>query len=642
MPKIAFIAPDKQLFLQGKKIIDELGLEGKVSLHLARLKRGIRIAKTLEQQGVEVIVCRGGTARVIIKSRIRIPVVEIPITGQDLAQVFYEAKRITGLSRPKVAMMAFDNMVYDIEILSTILGIDLTIYHLEKTEDIPDKIEEAAMTDVDLVVGGIKTVLLAVKKGLRAHLIRSGDFSVRTAFLEAQKILLARKIEKEQAQKFKALADYSLEGIISIDARKIINVFNPAAEKLLKRPAQAFLGQPISEVLPVFDVDACFIDKQHIIGQTCRLGSMWITLNIAPVVVDETLTGAIITFQDITHIQELEAKIRNEVLARRFVANYHLADIVGSSPQILESKRIAREIAQVEATVLISGASGTGKELFAQSIHNESLRKKGPFVAVNCAALPANLLESELFGYVEGTFTGATKKGKPGLFEMAHRGTIFLDEISEMDKYGQSRLLRVLQERQVMRLGDNKYIPVDVRIIAATNKNLLELVKENHFRQDLFYRLKVLTLKLPPLSKRAGDIISLSISFLAAFNSRHHKQLQLTPDAYDCLSRHDWPGNVRELMYFIERLVIIAKEKTINADAIQEYWEDRDDLSPNLFAQSQPADESISHTPEISRIVSILAQTNSNITKAASLLGIDRSTLYRKLRKYKIELQKSY
>jgi len=160
MAKIAFIAPDKQLFLQGKKIIHELGLQNKVSLHLARLKRGIRLAKTLEQHGVEVIVCRGGTARVIIKSRIRIPVVEIPITGQDLAQVFHEAKRITGLSRPKVAMMAFDNMVYDIEILSTILGIDLTIYHLEKTEDIPAKIEEAATTDVDLVVGGIKTILL--------------------------------------------------------------------------------------------------------------------------------------------------------------------------------------------------------------------------------------------------------------------------------------------------------------------------------------------------------------------------------------------------------------------------------------------------------------------------------------------------
>jgi len=642
MAKIAFIAPDKQLFLQGKKIIHELGLQNKVSLHLARLKRGIRLAKTLEQHGVEVIVCRGGTARVIIKSRIRIPVVEIPITGQDLAQVFHEAKRITGLSRPKVAMMAFDNMVYDIEILSTILGIDLTIYHLEKTEDIPAKIEEAATTDVDLVVGGIKTILLAAKKGLQTHLIRSGDFSVRTAFLEAQKILLARKIEKEQAQKFKALADYSLEGIINIDERKVVNVFNPAAEKLLKRPAQAILGQPIGAVLPSLDIDACFAHKQHIIGQTYHLGNLWITLNVAPIVVDEMLTGAIITFQDITHIQELEAKIRNEVLARRFVAKYHLTDIIGNSLQIIESKRIAREIAQVEATVLISGASGTGKELFAQSIHNESPRENGPFVAVNCAALPANLLESELFGYVEGAFTGATKKGKPGLFEMAHRGTIFLDEISEMDKFGQSRLLRVLQERQVMRLGDNKYIPVDVRIIAATNKNLLELVKENQFRQDLFYRLKVLTLKLPPLCQRAGDVLSLACHFLQSFNDRHQKQLKLTPDAYDYLSGHDWPGNVRELMYFIERLVIIAKEKTINADTIQTYWEDREYNASIPLSQTAALPEAAAFAPEKSRILSALAQANSNITKAAQLLEMDRTTLYRKLRKYKIEVQKIY
>ncbi|WP_312562508.1 sigma 54-interacting transcriptional regulator [Anaerospora sp.] len=633
MFKIAFIAPDKQLFLQGKKIIRELGLQDKVSLHLARLKRGIRLAKTLEQQGVEVIVCRGGTARVIIKSRIRIPVVEIPITGQDLAQVFHEAKRITGLTRPKVAMMAFDNMVYDIEILSTILGIDLTIYHLEKTEDIPARIEEAATTDVDLIVGGIKTILLAAQKGLRTHLIRSGDFSVRTAFLEAQKILLARKFEKEQAQKFKALAEYSLEGIISIDAKKIVTVFNPAAEKLLKRPSQAIIGQFITDVVPNLDFNVCFLQKQHVIGQTHRLGNLWITLNIAPIIVDDTVTGAIITFQDITHIQELEAKIRNEVLARRFVAKYYLTDIIGASPQIIESKRIAREIAQVEATVLISGASGTGKELFAQSIHNESPRKNGPFVAVNCAALPANLLESELFGYVEGAFTGATKKGKPGLFEMAHRGTIFLDEISEMDKFAQSRLLRVLQERQVMRLGDNKYIPVDVRIVAATNKNLLELVQDNQFRQDLYYRLKVLTLKLPPLRTRAGDIIRLACHFLHSFNNRHHKHLSLTADAYEYLDGHDWPGNVRELMYFIERLVIIAKEETITAKTIQKYWEDQDYISPAGITDL---------APEKHQILSSLAQTNSNITKAAQLLQIDRTTLYRKLRKHKIEVQKTY
>lgn len=634
MSKIAFIAPDKQLFLQGKKIIQELGLADRVTLYLARLKRGIRLAKSLEHKDVDVIICRGGTARVIIKSGIRIPVVEIPITGQDLAQVFHEAKRITGLDRPKVAMVAFDNMVYDIETLSNILGIDLSIYPLEKSEDIPAMIEVVARAGADIVVGGIKTVFLAAKKGLKTHLIRSGEFSIRTAVFEAEKIILARKIEKEQAQKFKALADYSLEGIISINPEKTVEVFNPAAEKLLKLTAGEIIGKKLDSIIGGMDVETSLLKQRHVIGQTIQLGGNWITYNIAPIIVDGQTTGAIATFQDITHIQELEAKIRNEVLARRFVAAYRLHNIVGQSPEITESKRIAREIAQVEATVLLTGESGTGKELFAQSIHNESQRKNGPFVAVNCAALPANLLESELFGYVAGAFTGATKKGKPGLFEMAHRGTIFLDEISEMDRYGQSRLLRVLQERQVMRLGDDKYIPVDVRIIAATNKRLSELVREGQFRQDLFYRLKVLTLNLPPLRNRTGDIERLARHFVQLFTGRHNRQVDMAAEVYQYLQGYEWPGNVRELMYFIERLVIIASEKRITVDILKKYWDDREECNP------EPAAGAV--VSETARIAAALAESKANISRAAQLLGMDRSTLYRKLRCYNIEIKKNY
>ena len=232
MSKIAFIAPDKQLFLQGKKIIRELGLDHQFDIYLARLKRGILLAKKLQNEDVDVIVCRGGTAQLIIESKVNIPVVEIPITGQDLAQVFHDSKKITGLPHPKVALLAYKNMVNDIEVLSNILGIELTIYPLKTIEDIPSKIAQVATTDANIVVGGIKTILLAKKRGLTTHLIRSGDFSIRTAFWEAQKIALGRKIEKERAQELKALVDYSLEGIISINKEKVIKVFNPTAEKL--------------------------------------------------------------------------------------------------------------------------------------------------------------------------------------------------------------------------------------------------------------------------------------------------------------------------------------------------------------------------------------------------------------------------
>lgn len=636
MSKIAFIAPDKYLFLQGKKIINELNLSNNVDFYLARLNRAVRLAKKLQNEDVDVIVCRGGTAHVIVKSNIKIPVVEIVITGQDLAQVFYEARRITGLSRPKVSILAFKNMVYDINILSKILNIDLTIFPLEEIHDIPIKVAEAAKTDTDVAAGGIKTILLAKQAGLKTLPIRSGDFSIRAAFVEAQRIAQARQIEKEQTQEFKALIDYSIEGIISINRDKVIKVFNPAAERLLKRPAKQVLGQPIDSVLTSIDIDPCLQKGREMIGQTIRLGPMWISLNIAPIMVAHTIIGAILTFQDITRIQEIEAKIRNDVIARKMLAKYNFDDILGNSAQITEAKRISQEIASVDATVLITGESGTGKELFAQSIHNLSQRGNGPFVAVNCAALPPSLLESELFGYVEGAFTGATKKGKQGLFEMAHRGTIFLDEISEMDKYGQSRLLRVLQEKQVMRLGDDKYIPVDVRIIAATNKKLRQLVEEGNFRQDLFYRLKVLTINLPPLRKRNGDIKVLTERFLQLYNKRQGKNIKLTLDAYHCLENYNWPGNVRELMYSIERLVVICSESIITKEILKKYWDANESEEGKVAASILPTQT------EETRIRSALTQTNSNITKAALLLGIDRSTLYRKLKTYQIEVKKTY
>ncbi|KKI92054.1 Fis family transcriptional regulator [Bacillus sp. SA1-12] len=637
MSKIAFIAPDKQLFLQGKKIIHELGLEDKVDVYLARLKRAIKLAKRLEKEDVDVIVCRGGTARLIMESDIRVPVVEIAITGQDIAQVFHESKKRTGLNNPRVSILAFKNMAYDIEVLSTILDVKLAIHPLDRIEDIPSKIEQLTKTDVDIVVGGIKTVILAAKKGFRTLRISSGDFSIRAAFLEAQQILLGRKIEKERAQEFKALVDYSIQGIISINHEQFIKVFNPAAERLLNVSAKEMVGQKISSVLSFISIEECLIEGKESIGQIAKLANKWMMFNHAPIIVDKKIIGAIITFQDVTRIQEMEAKIRNEVLLKKFHAKYQFSDIAGISSEMMETKRMAKQIALVDTTVLISGESGTGKELFAQSIHNSSQRKNGPFVAINCAALPPNLLESELFGYVEGAFTGATKKGKPGLFEMAHKGTIFLDEISEMDQYGQSRLLRVLQEKQVMRLGDDKYLPVDVRIVAATNKNLFEQIQKGHFRQDLFYRLKVLTVNLPPLRKRNGDIIYLAQHFLEHYRKLYLKQIDITQKAYEKLHQYNWPGNIRELMYFIERLVVIAKENLITEHEIGKYFDEVEfglgeyDLTENT---PSPSEEDI--------IISALAQCNSNITRTAKLLGIDRSTLYRKLRNYKIEVKKSY
>jgi len=638
MSKIAFIAPDKQLFLQGRRVIQELGLQGEVEIYLARLSRAVKLANKLESS-CDVIVCRGGTARLITDSVSRIPLVEIPITGQDLAQAFYKSKKATGLENPKVAMLAFQNMKNDVEILADILSINLSIYPLNSVEDILTCIEQLSSVETDIVIGGMKTTTLSLRKGFKAIPIESGNSAVRTAFLEAKKISLGRKIEKERSQTVKALIDYSIQGIISINRNKKVEVFNHAAEHLLELKRQEVLGKQIDAAMPFLPIKNCFEGEEHL-GIIKKIKNKSLIFNIAPIKVEKDIIGAMITFQDITSIQEMEAKIRGEVLSRKFETRYTFSDILGYSKHICEAKRIGQTVSSVDATVLIYGESGTGKELFAQSIHAESLRKNGPFVAVNCAAIPPNLLESELFGYVEGAFTGATRKGKQGLFEMAHRGTIFLDEISEMDTYGQSRLLRVLQEKQVMRLGDNKYIPVDVRVIAATNKNLLKVVEKGEFREDLLYRLKVLTINIPPLRKRKNDIRYLAQHFLVYYTNLYKKKnIEITEKAYSQLTTYEWKGNVRELMHFIERLVVISKNNVVSAQDMKEQ------LNENVFETNYIGEEAETNNhlrSEKEQILLTLRETHSNISQAAKLLGIDRSTLYRKLRNYEIEIKKAY
>ena len=229
--------------------------------------------------------------------------------------------------------------------------------------------------------------------------------------------------------------------------------------------------------------------------------------------------GAVATFQPIGAIQASEQKIRLTSHKRGLIAKNTLADIAGESDPIVQAKEQAKLYAQSDSTVIIVGETGTGKEIFAQAIHNASPRARGPFVAINCAALPENLLESELFGYEGGAFTGARKEGKPGLFELAHGGTIFLDEIGEMSLAVQARLLRILEEREVMRLGGDRVIPVDVRVIAATNKDLFHKVTQKSFRQDLFYRLCVLQLRLPPLRERLEDIPHLLERFFKSWTA---------------------------------------------------------------------------------------------------------------------------
>lgn len=654
MGKIAFIAPDKILLENSKKIAHEIACYEDTDFYFSQLNDAVILAKSLEYSDVDAIISRYGTAYLLTEANLNIPIVEIMITGQDLAQAFFEAKKRTKLQHPRITYLAFNNMANDILRLSKILDIELQVISLNSTEDIISTLDHLPLNSTDIMMGGANAMEYAAQKGFLTHLVQSGECSLREAFRSAKKILLARSNERKHTEEFLTVINAMREGIISINTTHHIRTINEAAEVFLQKNAKELTGHRLEEFLttqhPLFPIlpliDECLAKGQRILDKILKIGPLWITFNFLPIIVKKKIIGAAITTQDITQIQEMEIKIRHEVLTKKFIAHYQFSDILGGSTEISESKRLANEFAKIDTTVLLFGESGTGKELFAQSIHNFSTRNNGPFVAINCAALPTNLLESELFGYVDGAFTGAKRKGKAGLFEMAHRGTIFLDEISEMDPYGQSRLLRVLQERQVMRLGDDKYIPIDVRVIAATNKHLPDLVSKGKFRQDLFYRLKVLTIQIPPLRERAGDIIFLARHFLNHYVLKYNRPHHFTSSAEIMLTTYNWPGNIRELRYFIERLCIIVPKTIIDEDLLETYWDDRDDIlapiTTNQVNISSDSLETTSPTDEKSHILSVLKTTHSNISQAAHLLEMDRSTLYRKLRTHHICIQKNY
>jgi len=327
-------------------------------------------------------------------------------------------------------------------------------------------------------------------------------------------------------------------------------------------------------------------------------------------------------------MEHLELKRENQQLKDRLGKQFDPGSIIGSSPSMVGLLETVAHVAPSEATVMITGESGTGKELIAGAVHYNSPRKNGPFIKINCAAITETLLESELFGHEKGAFTGADRK-KEGRFRQAHGGSLFLDEVSEMPLTMQVKLLRVLQEREVTRVGGEQVLPVDVRLIVATNRDLPELIRNGQFREDLFYRLNVVTLKIPPLRSRREDIPLLVQHFIEIFSEKNHKkQSGIAPAAMDHLIKHEWPGNVRELMNAVERGVVLSRNDYLNEEDFP-IIRSEGDGAPAERLVDVPLEQI-----EKTTILNTLASADGNKSEAARRLGITRKTLHKKLKKY--------
>lgn len=625
--RIGLVAPYPRLAELAIEVCRELGED--LEVRRGDLSAGVEVAREMQSRGVDVVISRGGTA-LAIEQAVDIPVIPIQVTGFDIVRAIHAAKQLGGA----IGVIGFKNVIYGTEGIQDALGVSLRLIYLEHESDAEEQIAAAVRGGLQVIVGDAISARITAKYGAKGVLIESGKEAIIKAIEEAKHVATVRRRERQRAEEFKAILDFAYEGIVAIDQFGVVKVFNPIAERLLGVSAARAIGRPITEVLPGVGLDLVRASGRPELGAVQRLGSTLIVSNRVPITVGGEIVGAVFTCQDVSRIQQVEKEVRRELYLKGHVAKHTFDDITTVDDTMREVIARAQRFAATDSTVLISGETGTGKELFAQSIHNASRRRNGPFVAVNCAALPESLLESELFGYEEGAFTGSRKGGKPGLFELAHGGTIFLDEIGDMSMQIQARLLRVLEQREVMRLGGDKVLPVDVRVIAATHRDLKRAVNDGTFRADLFYRLNILTIALPPLRERTCDIPALAERFIAAScRNLGIPQKRLSSGAITALVSHTWPGNVRELRNVCERLAVGVESREIDEETV---WKllGRDDHATEITQPEGTVTVAIEGglrqiENEIMR--QVLRKVGGDRTEAARLLGINRSTLWRRL-----------
>lgn len=631
MSKIVLLAPIDELVEISKEASKRTG--ERITIERVRLEEAEKVAKSYEKNGTEVIISRGTVAMKIAHS-VAIPVVQIPITGYDLLRTLMEARKYG----EKVGIADTNDVLQGIESIESSLQVKVEKFEIQSLDEIKKGVETLIERGIDVLIGKSVYVNQVKDNRVKTVVLSSGVESVIQAIHEAKALLDVRRAEISRTKQLRAILDFIADGVIAVDERGIVTVCNPPVRKILNIPYKEVIGKSIDDIFVDSRLKEVILTGKEELNQIQELNGVKVIMNQIPIKHGDKVFGAVCTFQELQKLQRQEQEIRKKLLHRGHVTKYAPEDAVGKSKLFRHALEKVKKYAQVDSTVLLTGETGVGKEVFAHLLHGYSRRADGPFVAVNCAAIPKNLLESELFGYVEGAFTGARKGGKAGLFELAHRGTIFLDEIGELDESLQAQLLRVLQEGEVMRLGDERVIPVDVRVIAASNRNLDEMVEKGKFRADLYYRLNILDIHIPPLRERTDDIPLLCDYFLKELSGRLNKEISgFTDKAMTILKSYHWPGNIRQLRNIVERAMILATEPYIDAETVLVAGgKDFSKLDVTQKSGERGEKTEIKNLQQREReyILSVLKQVNGNKTEAAKILGIGRTTLWRKINSF--------
>lgn len=605
----------------------------------AILDEAVELAMEYEKKGFDLIISRGATGALIRKS-IMIPVVNVEITNFDIFRTLGKAKEYG----TKIAFFQHgSNLEYrDFEFIRKTLDIseeNLKVYNFKSNEELNKKMAIAHEKSVDLVIG-IGTFIMEVAKeyGIKTMMVHSTKEAIYNAFEQAVSLIKTRDRHYEINNFFNALVVEEFTGLIFLDMEENIKYLSDKASVLLDMDRNLLLDKNISYAFKPISLFKKLLEGQNSYLENYKGNNLLIKKTILEY--GETKIGYAIKieYSNGEKLKEDNSFPKDENIhvntnPGKMVARYYFSDIVGQSKVMEILIQRAKSYSKTKGNILITGGSGTGKEVFASSIHNESPRNKGPFVAVNCAALPQSLLESELFGYEDGAFTGARKGGRMGLFELAKGGTIFLDEVSEITPAAQAQLLRVLEERVTMRIGGNKLIPIDVRVVAATNADLSERIQQGQFRMDLFYRLNVLNLRIPGLNERKEDIPLFVNYFISS--QTNNQEIKIPDLIMNKLIERQWNGNVRELKNFVDKLVVLFNDIEDEYELYEQLLYDLDSVDINIQDVSNnliSVELGTLVDMELQIIEETLRMFGDNKTDLARRLGISRTSLWNKLK----------
>ncbi|AJP59272.1 propionate catabolism operon regulatory protein PrpR [Pandoraea vervacti] len=610
----------------------------------------------VESGAVDVVLAAGSNGA-YLRENLSVPVVTVKVNGFDVLSAITRATT-TWPDQP-LGLVLHETVSRELDDLGQLLKIQIRQRAYRSVDEVQHAVDTLAAQGCKVIIGPGMACDFAQQAGLE-HVFLYSLGAVEEAFERSVELARVSREKESKRMRLNTIVAHMRDGVAAFDEHGQLEAVNPAMLTLLgvddgrvatPGARQIELTRKLGPMLRELSESGIAIEErlEHIDGRA-------FIVSCVPIYEYGMRLGAVATVQDAQMAQRIDRSLRTTQRPKHLVAKHELAELVGDSPQIGKVRRLAGTGALHDATVLLTGESGTGKELVAQGIHNASARRGNPFVAFNCAALPEGLIESELFGHDEGAFTGARRGGKAGLFEIAHTGTIFLDEIGEMPAAMQSRLLRVLQEREVMRLGSGRPVPVDVRVIAATHRDLNALVAQGRFRADLYFRLNLLQVTLPALRERRGDIRLLARTLLARNATQYGLDTRASKAILEALSplfdHYDWPGNVRELENLLARAAIyLDNDVARHTQTLHEVFPELLRLGPRRTAggeaggeaggkaggeaggeaQHEASNEDVSRRDVVTRDAALAAlqACGGNRASAARALGISRTTFWR-------------